>query len=110
MKRVLLKRREIPVKPPDEDFTGLLEDWDDRVFMHADHFRLHRFHGNGEHDRAETPDFAHAMVMAVDALKEHKRVIVYAITATGRYQALVPKRWGHYATLWLAKVEKSKRA
>lgn len=110
MKRVRLLRRDANVKSPDEDFTGMLEEWDDRVFIHADHFRLHRFHGNGEHDRAETKDFAQAMVMAVDALKEGKRVLVYAITTTGRYQALQPQRWGHFAKLWLDKIEQSKRA
>lgn len=96
---------------PDDNFTGLLEQWDDRVFTHADHFRLHKFFGNGQHERFTTKDFAQAMVAAADALKvPNQRVIVYAVTATGRYQALVPSRWNHYAKLWLEARRGDKKA
>lgn len=88
-------------KSPDHNFTGLVEDWDDRVFNNADHFRVHRFHGNGAHDTFEHESYAVAMVAAVDAMKAGARVIIYAITDTGRYQALVPKRWVHYSKLWM---------
>lgn len=103
MKRVKLIRRGSDPASPDADFTGLLEDWDDRVFTYADHFRAHRFHGNGKHDTLVTKDFAQAMVAADQAIRARQRVIVYAITSTGRYQALVPSRWDHYAKLWLEK-------
>lgn len=99
MKRIPLKS-----KSPDEDFSGLLEDWDDRVFRHADHFRVHRYYGNGSNDRMETKDFGQAMCAADACLKTPgMRVLVYAVTATGRYQCLVQTRWEHYAQLWLDK-------
>lgn len=88
-------------KSPDEDFTGLVEDWDDRVFRHAEHFRVHRFSGRGGQDRVQTTEFPIAMRAAIDALRAGYRVLVYAVTATGRYQALEQRRWNHYATIYL---------
>lgn len=111
MKRVKLEhdflRPAVPFTPPpnvdtrpDANFTGTLDEWNDRVFRHATSFRLHKFDDDGQHDMTVT-DFAQAMVVAVDILKEGNRVIVYAVAETGRHVALEKQRWGHYAKLWL---------
>jgi hypothetical protein len=86
---------------PDANFTGTLEDWDDRVFLHAESFRVWRFTPKGR-DSAEFPDFVQAIRAALGAMKEGMAVLVYAVAETGRHQALVPTRWEHYATLYNA--------
>lgn len=84
---------------PDANFTGTLEEWDDRVFLHAVKFRVHRF-STGGNASTEVDDFAQAMRLAIDTLRAGMRVIVYAVTESGRHQALDKKRWEHYAKLY----------
>jgi hypothetical protein len=86
---------------PDANFTGTLDEWNDRVFNHAVEFRLHRFTAALGQSDMTVATFAEAMVRAVDAMKEGDRVIVYAVTESGRHVALEKERWGHYAKLWL---------
>jgi hypothetical protein len=88
-------------KLPEHDFqTGGMDGWVDRVFLAADHFRLHRFHGKGGHDHLETQSFAEAMLAADRALKLEYRVLVYAVTKTGRSACLPRALWGHFAELY----------
>jgi hypothetical protein len=101
------KPRKVPPTPinddtrPDANFTGTLEEWDDRVVLHATSFRVWRFTPKGR-DSADFPDFVPAMRAALGAMREGKAVLVYAVAETGRHQALVPTRWEHYATLYNA--------
>jgi hypothetical protein len=95
---------------PEHDFqTGGIDGWTDRVFLSADHFRLYRFHGKGGVDRMETKSFVEAMVAADRSLKRGHRVLVYAVTKTGRSACLPQAQWGHYAELWLAGGQKCPR-
>lgn len=96
--------------PDQNDMTGNLEDWEDRVFQNTDHFRVHRYYGRGASDQFETKDFGQAMVAADEVLKTSPshRVIVYSVTAAGRYFAIPQKRWNHYAELWIKMKSKNK--
>lgn len=82
------------------DFTGNLEDWEARVFRDAMHFRLHRFYGNGNHDTAEVKDFREALTLAALEVKAERRVILYAVAATGRWFQLPQKQWLSYLRVW----------
>jgi hypothetical protein len=84
---------------PDANFTGTLEDWDDRVFLHATSFRVWRFTPEGK-DSADFPDFVPAIRAAIDEMHKGCAVLVYAVAESGRHQALVPTRWEHYAKLY----------
>lgn len=99
-----MKRKRLHPKatdgPSENDFNVSLEQWDDSVFLNADHFRLHRFHPNGYVDRARVTEFPTAMREALIQIGHGFRVLVYAVTKSGRYQAMVPERWEHYAKLY----------
>jgi hypothetical protein len=90
----------------DEKFDGSLEDFDDSVFLNADHFRLHRFNDEGVHDKARVSDFPTVMREALIQRKLGYRVVVYAVAKSGRHQAMVPERWEHYAKLYNERQEK----
>lgn len=81
------------------DFTGSLEDWEDRVFLDATQFRLHRYFGKRGHDEAGFTNFAECVSIA-RALASVYRVLIYAVTPAGRSFAVERKRWDHFLTLW----------
>jgi hypothetical protein len=79
-----------------------LDEWEDSVFLDADHFHLIRFHDDNSRDRAQVKTFAQAMRAARDELDAGRRVLVYAVAASGRFFCVAPKRWDHFAALALA--------
>lgn len=90
--------------PDAHDFTGELEDWDERLFWNFDHFRIHRtmIGGKGElvSDIMTEKNFAEAIAIREELLAHGWKVTVYCITAAGRSCALVD--FDHYVTLWPA--------
>lgn len=70
------------------------EAWDNFVFRNAVGFRLHRYHGRGGCDRMETPSFATACAEAKAALAAGYRVLMYAVTVSGRSACVTQEKWG----------------
>ena len=93
-----------PIEGTEHDFSGSGDDWERRVFMHADHFRLSRFYGKGARDDATAKTFPEAMTMAAQAMDDpahpNARVLVYAVTTSGRFTAIPADRWPAYLELW----------
>ena len=86
---------------PDEKFDGSLEDFDDSVFLNADHFRLFRYNDEERKvDKATITDFPTVMREAFNQMDQGFRVSVYVVSKSGRYQLMVPDRWEHYAKLY----------
>ena len=85
-----------------DDFTGNLQDWEERVFKEAELFRLHRYIGSagGISDRAELKDFRQALKLAVLELRKGNRVMVYAVAKTGRWFQIPEKQWHQYLKVW----------
>jgi hypothetical protein len=86
-----------PVKPSEHDFSGSLEDWEDRVFINAEHFTVCRkVEGKGG---VETKRFAR-FEQAQGEAGDDPRALVYVVTASGRSVCLIRARWDHYRKLW----------
>lgn len=84
-----------------DDFTGNLEDWEQRIFRDVELFRLHRYYGMGSTDRAEVHDFREALKLAVLELrKPGHRVILYAVAKTGRWFQIPQDQWYKYLKIW----------
>lgn len=97
-------QKQTDLVPSDSDFTGNLEDWEDRVFQNADHFRVHKFFGRGGHDQIETTDFGEAMRLVVEVGKTPgHRAMVYVVTVSGRSCVIPKERYAHCAEMWVAK-------
>lgn len=92
------------IEGTEHDFSGSSDDWERRVFLNAVKFRLHRYHGRGARDEAHAPTFPEAMTMAAKAMDDpgHPgvRVLVYAVTESGRFAAIPEDRWPAYLELW----------
>jgi hypothetical protein len=86
---------------PEETFLGNLEDWEHAVFDHADHFRVHRIYGLGQHDHIELKSFVAALLAAGQELRQGRRVLIYAVTSYGRYFAIPRPQWGKYLNIWI---------
>lgn len=88
-----------PIKGTENDFIAdKVEDWEDRVFLHATHFVVWQPPGQ----RENFPDHESAFTLA----SKNPRALVYAVARTGRSCALVRSRWDHYRELhrkWAAK-------
>jgi hypothetical protein len=83
------------------DFTGNLEDWEERVFRTAVLFRVHRFYGMGATDRAELTNFREALTMcALELRKPGHRVMVYAVADTERWFLIPQDQWLKYLRIW----------
>jgi hypothetical protein len=89
------------MRPEHDFFTDGLDGWTDRVFLAADHFRLIRFHGKGGADAVKVKSFTQAMVAADEAVQAGYRILVYAVTKSGRAACLAQDLWNHYAELYL---------
>lgn len=90
----------------EHDFVGTLEEWEERVFLRASHFRLHRISfDNTKRDTNETENFEEAMHLALASLEERYRVMVYALTESGRYFCIPQERWPSCLVKWRRKVE-----
>jgi hypothetical protein len=74
------------VRTPNESLTGTLEEWEEAVFRHADHFAVFRYPSK---QRDEYRTFAEA----VAAAKDDQRALVYAITAEGRFCVVPRGQW-----------------
>ena len=86
----------------EHDFTGTREEWETRVFLNAEYFRVHRFL-QGQHESAIVQDFVEALRVAGHEIKRNRRVLIYAVTQSGRYVCLPPKEWRHLYELWLTR-------
>lgn len=84
-----------------QDFTGNREDWERRVFLNAEHFRVHRFYGKGQHDHAKVKDFPEALRMCGREMRQGRRVLIYAVTAEGRFVALPQNQWLELYQTWM---------
>lgn len=94
-----------------DDFGGVtLTEWDERVFVNADHFRLTRYTGDGHQMRQDgnAADWPHALAMAITEQRAGNRVIVYAVSASGRSVVCQPERWLELSNLYDAHVAASK--
>ena len=90
-------------RPSEHDFTGTVDQWEERVFLNAAYFRVHRFYGQGQHDSCEMGTFEDA-VRTVGSVRQDKtrlnaRTSIYAVTASGRFTLLAEKRWAEYLAL-----------
>ena len=89
--------------PSAHDFTGNLEDWERRIFLNAEYFRVHRFYGQGRHDSMQTTDFLKALERANEELALGRRVLIYVVTIEGRFVVIPQKLWEDRKQLWLEK-------
>jgi hypothetical protein len=86
----------------EHDFTGSREEWEQRVFLNAAYFRVHRFLSQGEHESTQTEDFVEALRLAGHEMLRKRRALIYAVTESGRYVCLPQKQWRHLYELWNA--------
>jgi hypothetical protein len=85
---------------PEHDFTGTREDWEQKVFLNAAWFRIHRFLTNGEHDSLIVMDFVEALKIAGYEIRHNRRVLIYAVTESERFVCLPQQQWSHLYELW----------
>ena len=101
-------------KPSEHDFTGERDQWEERVFINAELFRVHRFYGQGQHDSQDARSFTDAICIVGSARRDtsypNARVTLYAVTASGRSTLLPEDKWLRCLELWnqklVAEVEK----
>lgn len=90
--------------PPEHDFTGNLEEWEERVVMNATLFRVHRY-WQGQRWQSDTASFPQAVTAVAlcedDPNKPGSRATVTAIAESGRFIVIPPTRFAYY----LAKME-----
>jgi hypothetical protein len=84
----------------EHNFTGSREEWETRVFLNAAYFRVHRFLLQGEHESMTVTNFVEALTIAGHELRRKRRVLIYAITPSGRYVCLPTKQWRRFYDLW----------
>jgi hypothetical protein len=89
--------------PSEHDFSGTVDQWEERVFLNAAYFRVHRFYGQGQHDSTDADTFETA-VRTVGSVRQDKtmpgaRATIYAVTASGRFTMLAEKYWLRYLQL-----------
>lgn len=87
----------------EHDFTGTVVQWEERVFLNAAYFRVHRFYGEGQHDSCEIDTFENAIrtvgSVRQDPATPNARATIYAIAASGRFTMLDEKKWAYYLSL-----------
>lgn len=105
-----LKDNPLSVKTIENEFGTTLDEWEDRIFSEATHFRLHRFPSqslpnvSGAYDRSEVTDFEDALRLAGGVLSvPNQRVLIYAVAESGRFVCLEKKKWAHFLELWSQK-------
>jgi hypothetical protein len=86
----------------EHNFTGTREEWETRVFLNAAYFRVHRFLSQGEHESVTVTDFVEALSIAGRELRQKRRVLIYAVTPSGRYVCLPQRQWRRFYALWAA--------
>jgi len=84
----------------EHNFTGSREEWETRVFLNAAYFRVHRFLSDGDHQSMTVSDFVEALTIAGHELGERRRVLIYAVTASGRHVCLPQQQWRRLYELW----------
>ena len=98
------RRRVFPstIDGTEHDFSGDLENWEDRVFEHASHFTVVQGRSPFTRVRTEYKTFPEARVIAE---MSGITAMVYAVTESGRHVMLIRRRWPHYEQLWKQKTE-----
>jgi len=86
----------------EHNFTGTREEWETRVFLNAAYFRVHRFL-KGQHESTTVQSFVEALRVAGHEIRCNRRVLIYAVTDSGRYVCLPQKQWRYLYELWLAR-------
>ena len=86
------------VASSENNFTMSLDDWEVRVFNSATTFRLSRFNASGEL-RAEVKTFPEALRLAGGVLGSEDRVLIYAVTESGRFFCIEQKKWSSFLDL-----------
>jgi hypothetical protein len=100
VKRVTANRDLLKLDPDDISADMQQSGWEEIVFVHADHFRLHRFYGHGGQERVDVKTWPDALTLAQAEVDSGRRVLVYAITANGRTTVCSDKRWQEFTELW----------
>jgi hypothetical protein len=100
-----MRVREGPLKKPvtleqsEHNFTGNLEDWEERVVMNAVLFRVRRY-WRGQEWQSETASFQQAVTAVAmcedDPKKPGSRAIIHAVTESGRFIAVPAARFAYY--------------
>lgn len=85
------------VQPFDENcFEGTLSDWEQRVFRNASHFTVVRYGVAAGSERATVDTFPQALALA----GYNSRVLVYAVTNSGRAFCVPRSEWFKYYDIW----------
>lgn len=84
-----------PVRP-EHNFTGTLDEWEERVFRNATHFNVYKRLGRGNSESKELKTFPEAVEFA----KRDPLFLVYAVTASERFFCVERKNWDKYLTVW----------
>lgn len=116
IRTLMIGRRKVyPSSGDEHDFTGKLEDWENRVFLHASKFTVVIGRSPFGRMRVEYETFPEALKDAGKTaafVKEQHWIgcepMIYAVTESGRHVMLAPIRWNHYLELWNKKVETGK--
>ena len=81
----------------EHDFSGTLEDWEERIFRNAHHFNVVRFGHVEGGECCTTPDFAEAIYIA----HSNPRSVLYAVTLAGRAFCMAKKDYEKFARIYL---------
>lgn len=86
------------IRPFDENcFEGTLADWEQRVFRNASHFTVVRYGVATGSERTTVDTFPQALAVA----GYNSRVLVYAVTDSGRAFCVPRSEWFKYYEIWL---------
>jgi hypothetical protein len=83
----------------EHDFTGTREEWEERVILNAVTFRVHRYIDGGGHDSMEIKDYEEALKLVGREMGSGKRLLLYAITESGRYVVVPQNKYRYYYEL-----------
>jgi hypothetical protein len=105
--RELMKARQksasSPIDGTEHDFSGSLEDWEDRVFDAAAYFTVVKGRSPFTRERFTCGTFPQALEVCTKLqIDQTGGPMIYAVTASGRHVMLVPEKWSYYLTRWVA--------
>ena len=94
-------------QPPEHDFTGTLEEWEERVILNANHFRVHRYYYARDfdvgwvtaHDSKPASTLPEALLLIYQQDSEY-RILLYAVTKTGRSVCIPESKWDEVMAKW----------
>ena len=85
----------IQAQPPEHDFTQTWDEWELTVINVAVKFKVIRFLVRSKYDRREFGTLRDA----VDNASPNKRLLIYAVTETGRHVQVPRLRWDEFLKL-----------